>query len=257
MNSEKQDEPVMTARELLEYRRKAGLLPAEGLSPQALILAPQKSLAAYAIRRQPVRKIPGFLGEFYLFKRTGGRVALSTGFGIGAPVVAGLADEFAALGVKTMVLVGMAGGLSPELEAGALVLPTRALRGEGVSAHYVPPSPSIDASAELVDTLRASFQSHGHAPTLGPVWTTDAPFRELRSVVLEHQRAGIVAVDMEAAALLAVAQASGIRAAVVFSIADRLSDGHWRMDADFRPAQAGLQRAFDVVFEVLSSRTHA
>ena len=245
-------EPVMTARELLDYRRRSGALPVFP-PPRAVIFAPQKSLASYAIRHHAVRQVRGFLGEFYLFKRTQGRVAMSTGFGIGAPVVAGLADEFAALGVKQMVLVGMAGSLSPDLMPGSLVLPTRALRGEGVSAHYLPPSPSVEPSKALLHSLSESLNAAGCEFVPGPVWTTDAPFRELRRVVLEQQRSGVVAVDMETAALFAVAQANQISAAAVFAIADRLADGHWRMDLDLRPTQDSLERAFEAVFEVLSS----
>ena len=245
------NDPLMTPRELLEIRRRAGALD-DFPAPQAVIFAPQKSLATYAVRRHPSRRVRGFLGEFHLFKQTRGRVALSTGFGIGAPVVAGLADEFCALGVRTLVIVGMAGGIQQNLSAGSLVLATSALRGEGVSGHYLPAAPSVDASPELVDALRRRLVTIQQSHTPGPVWTTDAPFRELRQVVLEHQRRGILAVEMEAAGLLAVAEANKVAAAAVFSIADWLDQGKWRMDPDLRAAQAGLERAFDAVFDVLS-----
>jgi len=254
MKSSDDDKPILTPAELLAYRRATGALP-EFPAPEAVIFAPQKSLAAYAIRRHLVKKIPGFLGEFYLFKRTEGRIALSTGFGIGAPVVAGLADEFSALGVKQFILIGMAGGLQPKLHPGSLVISTRALRGEGVSSHYLPPEPGVDSSAEMSQGLSTILANRKHAHTLGPTWTTDAPFRELRGVVLEHQRAGILAVDMEAAALLAVAQAAGLRAVAAFSIADQLTDGHWKMDADLQPTEKGLTVLFEVAIEYLSSTT--
>lgn len=71
-----------------------------------------------------VRQTKGFMGEFYLLKKSGGRVALSTGFGIGAPVVAGLTDEFAALGVRQFALIGMAGGLQDLFQREYLILST-------------------------------------------------------------------------------------------------------------------------------------
>ncbi len=254
MKSSDDAQPLMTPSSLLAYRRAKGEL-LDFPPPGAVIFAPQKSLATYAVRRHPVRKIRGFLGEFYLFKRTQGRIALSTGFGIGAPVVAGLADEFAALGAKQFILIGMAGGLQPGLPPGSLVISTRALRGEGVSSHYLPPEPGVDSSSEMAQKLSAILTKHQHAHTLGPTWTTDAPFRELRGVVSKHQRAGILAVDMEAAALLAVAQAAKCSALAAFSIADQLTDGHWKMDADLRTSQKGLFVLFDAAFEYLSNST--
>ncbi|HKY55955.1 MAG TPA: hypothetical protein VJM08_16690, partial [Anaerolineales bacterium] len=107
MMSQNDNEPVLTSSELLAYRRASGQLP-DFPPPRAVIFAPQKSLAAYVRRRYSTRQIKGFLGEFYLLKRTDGQVALSTGFGIGAPVIAALADEFAELGVKQFVLIGIA-----------------------------------------------------------------------------------------------------------------------------------------------------
>jgi uridine phosphorylase len=245
-------EPVLTTAELLAYRHSTGALP-DFPPPRAVIFAPQKSLAEYILRRQPVRKIRGFLGEFYLFKRTQGRIALSTGFGIGAPVIAGLADEFAALGVKQFVLIGMAGGLQPEMHTGSLVLATRALRGEGVSRHYISSGETVDSSAEMVGGFSRLLAARGQPFTCGPTWTTDAPFRELRSIVLEHQSAGVLAVDMEAAALFAVAQSRQLSALAAFSIADQLANGHWRMETDLRPAQKGLHLLFDVALEYLLS----
>lgn len=250
MNNSNDHEPVLKPSELLAYRRANGQLP-DFPAPRAVIFAPQKSLADYALGRHSARQIKGFLGEFYLLKRPNGRIALSTGFGIGAPGIAALADEFAALGVQQFVLIGMAGGLQPELKTGSLVISTTAIRGEGVSQHYLAPHATVDSSQEIARELSARLTNDNQPHTSGITWTTDAPFRELRSIVLEHQRAGVLAVDMEAAALLSVARSMDLSAAAAFSIADQLADGHWKMSNDLRPAQKGLTILFDVVFEYL------
>ena len=145
--SDTDDEPVLKPSDLLAYRRANGQL-SDFPAPRAVIFAPQKSLADYILRRHSTRRIRGFLGEFYLLKRTNGRIALSTGFGIGAPAIAALADEFAALGVKQFALIGMAGGLQPELKTGSLVISTTAIRGEGVSQHYLPAHATVDSSED-------------------------------------------------------------------------------------------------------------
>jgi uridine phosphorylase len=239
-------DPILTPQELLAYRRATGALP-QFDPPRVVIFAPQKSLAAYVLRRHPTRKISGFAGEFYLLKRTKGQIALSTAFGIGAPVVAGLTDEFAALGVMQFALIGMAGGLQPELQAGSIVLGTAAIRGEGTSRHYLPPAEAVETSSEMTRALSEILTKQNRPHICGRTWTTDAPFRELRKDVLAHQSNGVLAVDMEAAAMLAVARANNLLALVAFSIADTLADGTWHMSGDLRKSQEGLTILFDTI----------
>lgn len=245
-----EDDPVLKPSELLAYRRTTGQLP-DFPAPRAVIFAPQKSLADYVLRRHATKRIKGFLGEFYLLKRTQGQIAISTGFGIGAPVIAGLADEFAALGVRHFVLIGMAGGLQPGLITGSLVISTSAIRGEGVSQHYLPPHPTVDSSSEMTRGVSDLLTKQGRHHSLGVTWTTDAPFRELRRDVIAHQRQGILAVDMEAAAMLSVTRSLNLSAMAMFSIADQLAGGEWRMATDLRPAQMGLSVLFEATLEYL------
>lgn len=244
------DDPILTPEELLAYRRSTGSLQ-EFPPPEAVIFAPQKSLAAYVLRRHFVKKVRGFLGEFYLLRKFGGRIALSTGFGIGAPVVAGLTDEFAAMGVRRFCLIGMAGGLQDSLSAGSIVLSTGAIRGEGVTRHYLPPGEVVESSGELVDRVGSILSKREIEFSKGITWTTDAPFRELRRDVLAYQGKGILAVDMEAAGMLGAAKARGLPGFAVFSVADQLSGGVWRMAGDLKPARNSLAQLFEIVCEAL------
>lgn len=244
------NDPILTPQELLAYRRKSGALQ-DFPPPETVIFAPQKSLASYILRKYWTRKIKGFLGEFHLLKKFGGKIALSTGFGIGAPVVAGLADEFAALGVKQFVLIGMAGGLQENLSAGSMVVSTGAIRGEGVTRHYLPPAEIVESSNPMVDRVCDILSKKSIEFSKGITWTTDAPFRELRRDVLAYQERGVLAVDMEAAALLGVAESYGLGALAAFSIADILAGGVWRMSTDLRRSQASLGILFDAVCEAM------
>ena len=245
-----ESDPVLNPSDLLAYRRANGQLP-DFPAPRAVIFAPQKSLAEYILRRHATKRIKGFLGDLHLLKRTNGQIAISTGFGIGAPVIAGLTDEFAALGVQQFMLIGMAGGLQPDLTTGSLVLSTEAIRGEGVSQHYLPLHPTVESTETMVRGLSENLTGMNQTYKLGTTWTTDAPFRELRRDVLEYQRQGVLAVDMEAAAMLAVARSLNLSAAAMFSIADQLAGGEWRMATDLRPAQKGLAVLFEAAYEFL------
>ena len=242
------DDPILTPVELLAYRRAAKSLQ-NFPPPETVIFVPQKSLADYVLRKYWVSQIKGFLGGFYLLKKSKGRIAFSTGFGIGAPVVAGLTDEFVALGVRRFALIGMAGGLQENLSAGSLILSTGAIRGEGVTRHYLPEEESVEASQEMAEGVGAILKKGNRPYFHGLTWTTDAPFRELRRDVLAYQQRGILAVDMEAAAMYAVAKANGRPALAAFSISDSLAGGRWSMSGDLRPAQAGLSVLFEAVLE--------
>jgi uridine phosphorylase len=247
------NDSVLKPSDLLAYRRAHGQLSAFPV-PQAVIFCPQKSLADYVLRRYSAKRIKGFLGDFHLLKRTGGQIAISTNFGIGAPVIAGLTDEFAALGVQQFALIGLAGGLQPDMNTGSLVIAASAIRGEGVSHHYLPVYPTVNSSEHVVHGLSEILTKQKHSHFVGNTWTTDAPFRELRKDVVEHQRNGVLAVDMEAAAMLAVAASLNLPAIAAFSVTDQLNDGVWRMAGDQRPAQKGLTVLFDALYEFLTSQ---
>lgn len=244
------DQPILTPQELLQYRRDTGALK-DFPAPETVIFAPQKSLAAYVLRRYFVKRVRGFLGDFYLLRKFSGKIALSTGFGIGSPVVAGLADEFATLGVRQLVLIGMAGGLQQGQAAGDIVLSTGAIRGEGVTRHYLPSGEIVESSPELLGKMAGVLSNRAVSYSKGLTWTTDAPFREIRKDILAYQNRGVLAVDMEAAAILGVAKFHGVSALAAFSLADQLFGGEWRMSRNLAGSQAGLAALFETACEAL------
>jgi uridine phosphorylase len=85
----------------------------------------------------------------------------------------------------------------------------RALRDEGTSYHYLPPSPFSEAPEALVTSLEGAFGDLGIPVLRGATWTTDAPFRETPDAIEAMRRRGLLAVEMEAAALYAFAKARG------------------------------------------------
>ncbi|MBX3038468.1 MAG: nucleoside phosphorylase [Anaerolineales bacterium] len=245
------DEPILTPKELLAYRRATKTLQ-DFPPPETVIFIPQKSLAKYILRRYFTKQIKGFLGEFYLLRKYKGKIAFSTGFGLGAPVVAGLTDEFCALGVKQFFIIGMAGGLQPNLQTGSLVLSSGAIRGEGVSRHYLHKNEIVESNTKLLEGFSQSLHAKSHAHSIGVTWTTDVPFREMKSQVNAYQNRGILAVDMEAAAMLSVAESNSRSGLAAFSISDSLADGKWSMLKDLSPAQNGLFILFEALIDFLS-----
>lgn len=147
--------------------------------------------------------------------------------GMGAPLAAALMEEAIAHGGRTFLAVGGAGSLRQELTVGHVVVPSKALREEGVSYHYVAPSRWIEAQHE-VNAAISTFLDDKKVPyVVGPTWTTDAFYRETPAKVERRRQEGCVTVEMETAAFLAVAQLRNVRFGQILYSADDLSGTVW------------------------------
>jgi uridine phosphorylase len=147
--------------------------------------------------------------------------------GVGAPLAAAMLEELIALGGRRFTVCGAAGALVEELVLGHAVVVDSAVRDEGTSFHYRAPSRVIDAQAVGVDALVAACHRLGAAHTVGRTWTTDAVYRETRERVARRRDEGCVTVEMEAAALLAVADYRDVLLGQVLLAGDSLAGEAW------------------------------
>jgi uridine phosphorylase len=144
---------------------------------------------------------------------------------IGAPGAVGLFELALAQGVKQFVVFGTCGGLSADLVAGGIIVPTEAYRDEGTSYHYAPASDYITvATASRTATILSEL---GIPHTAGRVWTTDAFFRETQANLARRIEDGCIAVDMEVSALAAFAQFRGVAVHHFLYTADSLTEAEW------------------------------
>ncbi len=123
---------------------------------------------------------------------------------IGGPYSVLIAEQMAVSGAEVIVGLSSAGRVSNELALPSLVVPTKALRDEGTSTHYVEPGRYVNAPEPLAGVLAEELVGAGLPVTRGAVWTTDAPYRETASQILNHANEGILAVEMQAASLFRV-----------------------------------------------------
>ena len=144
------------------------------------------------------------LDTFTLVDRTVGIV----GCAVGAPFAVLIAEELFASGCQLLVSITSAGQVTPAGPTPYFVIIDRALRDEGTSYHYVAPSEYSHADPGLVAMAVAAFKRTGLPATVGSSWTTDAPFRETAEAIAAARSKGVLAVEMEAAALYAFAQAA-------------------------------------------------
>jgi uridine phosphorylase len=128
-------------------------------------------------------------------------------FAVGAPFAVLVAEELFASGCELLISVTSAGQLVPVQNPPYFVLIEQALRDEGTSYHYLPLSDYSHADAELLRRVTGAFGELRVPVYAGAVWTTDAPFRETEAAIAAMKARGLLAVEMEAAALYAFAQA--------------------------------------------------
>lgn len=147
--------------------------------------------------------------------------------GVGAPTAAGLLEEVIALGCRKFVACGGCGVLRKEIAVGHLIVVSAAVRDEGVSYHYLPPGREVVAQEAGVKALVAVLSERGLPYRVGKTWTTDAPYRETRDKIARRREEGCLAVEMEAAGMMAVAQFRGVAFAQVLYGGDDLSGPEW------------------------------
>lgn len=162
----------------------------------------------------------------YEIEQDGRRVAFFHP-GVGAAIAAGLLEEAIAFGCRKFIVVGGAGVLEKGLEVGKLILVSAAVRDEGVSYHYLPPSREVTAHPVGVQALETVLERRGVPYHKAKTWTTDAPYRETPAMIAARRAEGCFAVEMEAAALMAVAQFRGVVLGQCLYAGDDLSGEEW------------------------------
>jgi uridine phosphorylase len=171
--------------------------------------------------------------------------------GVGAPLAAAFLEEAIALGARKVVACGGCGTLSPAVRAGDIVLPSAAVRDEGTSFHYAPPSRVIEADGRALAVAKTVLEQRGQPFAVGKVWTTDAIYRETRSKVQRRLSEGCLVVDMEASAFFAVARFRGIQFAQLLYGGDDLSGEQW--DERNWTVSPSRRLTFDLALEVAAS----
>ena len=246
------EEAMFTPADFTAYLRRAGALD-RYQPPAGVVLCYQRSLYDHVLRAEGL-KPPGRQGALHgllLLPSTGGRVGLLGQVGIGAPAAAAALEELAAMGTSAFVSVGTAGSLQRDLDIGDLVLGEAAIRDEGVSHHYLPPAKLATAHAGLTAALGAALRQAGAQYRAGTSWTIDTPYRETVAEARQYQAEGVLCVEMEAAALFAVAEVRGVRVASAFAISDSLADLVWNPQFHGAGVRAGLITLYQAAVSTL------
>lgn len=156
------------------------------------------------------------------------------GGAVGASFAVLVAEELFASGCELLFSVTSAGQISGDAKPPYFILIERALRDEGTSYHYLAPSRYAAADPRLLERLEVALADLGLPVQRGSTWTTDAPFRETASTIEARRSEGILAVEMEAAALYSLAKARGYAVACFAHVTNQMG----QTGLDFEKGQA-------------------
>lgn len=231
-----QADSLFTAQNLLREAKRQKSLPASQI-PAVCVLDPDGDMLDYlrtAGQAQRHPSWPCYHTDLYVCEHKGLTFGL-IGRAVGAPFAVLLAEELFASGCQLLISVTSSGQIVPREEPPYFVLIERALRDEGTSYHYLPPSDYAELQGGLRQVLTGAFD-HLPLPVYGgATWTTDAPFRETRTAIAWAEAAGILAVEMEAAALYAFAQARGKSVVCFAHVTNQMA----QIEGDFEKGEAG------------------
>lgn len=249
-------EPLISPHRVMDYYRRIPGVEASNLElPDLLVATFQQQALEHMARRTGAGGITRWPTPIFWplgRGKAGERDLAIARLPIGAPAAAAALELMLAAGVTTVLLVGSAGSITPDLDVGSLVIPITAVRHEGTSHHYLPPDEPASAAPELVAALSASaLRRRLPRPAHGPTWTTDAIYRECEGTVSRLRGEGVLVVEMEMAALFAVAAHRGARAAAIVAVSDRLGPS-WHPGFHTLAYRRSLLLAADVALDTAS-----
>jgi uridine phosphorylase len=170
---------------------------------------------------------------------------------IGAPYAAMLLETLIAWGVREILFLGWCGSISAKAKIGDIIVPTSAIIDEGTSGHYEEDDNRVSfPSALMVAKLRAELDQKCFNYHHGPVWSTDAIYRETRDKVENYQRQDVIGVEMEISALFTVARFRKVDIGAMVVVSDELASFKWRPGFKMNEFKHGRKAACTVIRDI-------
>ncbi|MBI1778354.1 MAG: nucleoside phosphorylase [Proteobacteria bacterium] len=236
---------VFTPENLLREARRQKRAPVTAI-PDVCILDPDGDMVRHLLAIGRARREPAWAcyhTDLYAFDHEGPRYGI-VGCAVGAAFAVLVAEELFASGCKLLISITSAGQIVAVRTPPYFVIIDRALRDEGTSYHYLPASDYSLADRALVGLAEESLAAGGVGAQVGATWTTDAPFRETDMAIRRARDSGILAVEMEAAALYAFASARGRPVLCLAHVTNQMA----RIEGDFEKGAAdGAEASLKVI----------
>jgi uridine phosphorylase len=235
---------------LREARRQKGLAAVD--VPSTCILDPDGDIVRRLRHTGQARPFDGWpcyhtaLDTFTLAGQTVGIV----GCAVGAPFAVLIAEELFASGCRLLISLTSAGQITPAGRPPYFVIIERAVRDEGTSYLYAASSEYAEAEPRLVAMAAKALSPTGLRVVVGSSWTTDAPFRETAEAIEAARVKGVLAVEMEAAALYAFARSTATHVLCLAHVTNTMG----RIEYDFEKGEAdGTADALRVLAAIVAA----
>ncbi len=171
-------------------------------------------------QRNAERGLLGYTGTY------GGKPVSVQGTGMGCPGATIVFEELIQLGCKRLIRVGTCGGLQAQHALGDLIVALAAVPADATATHLVDNEPHCPtASWSLVHEavhLAKHRDQHLH---VGPIVSTDLFYNPNEGQYERWSKRGLLAVEMEAAALFTVGALRGIESACLLTVSDIIVEG--------------------------------
>jgi uridine phosphorylase len=226
---------VFQPENLLREARRQKAIP-EGSIPKVCVLDPDGDIVRALEVGGRAHRDPFWAcyhTDMYDVDHDGERFGL-VGCAVGAPFAVLVAEQMFASGCDLLISVTSAGQIAPAGPTPYFILIDQALRDEGTSLHYRPATPFAHADPTLIQRIATGLTGHRPPVRQGATWTTDAPFRETEVAIHAARQHGVLAVEMEAAALYAFAEARQHQVVCFAHVTNQMA----QIDGDFEKGEA-------------------
>ncbi len=171
-----------------------------------------------------VGKFVSITKEFYVYRTIINHVDIAfVQAPLGGAGAVQIMEQLIAGGVQEIIAAGCCGALVEDTE-GSFFIPTAALRQEGTSYHYLPPSREIELDSKPVKAICKVLEEAGLSYRICKTWTTDGFYRETKEMVQYRKSEGYSVVEMECASMAACARMRGIIFGQLLFTADSLAN---------------------------------
>lgn len=230
---------------LREARRQKSIL--HGTVPKVCMLDPDGDILSYLQKTEQVKSMDHWACYhtlMYVFNYNELEIGIISN-AVGASFAVLLAEQMFVSGCELLVSITSAGIINQPNNNSEFILITKALRDEGTSYHYMPPSEFSELSPEAVELLKSLVQNKKLSIAYGTSWTTDAPYRETQSAIQIAKSMNINIVEMESAALYAFAQAKNKRVVCFAHLTNMMAQN----EGDFEKGEEnGSIKALELIY---------
>jgi uridine phosphorylase len=198
------EESVFKAENLLREAKRQKNLP-DCKVPRICLLDPDGDMLSYLVREGKAQLNECWAcyhSKLYSFKLQDQTIGIIPCI-VGSSYAVLVAEQLFVSGCEILISITSAGMINGSNTDKRFALITSAIRDEGTSYHYLPPGETSILDEKLSKKLSSDHISPPY--TTGISWTTDAPFRETKSAIDAMKRNNVICVEMEAAALYALA----------------------------------------------------